>query len=183
MIYFHASTRGFHLSPVPDSKPISKEEHLALLEGQSNGQMIGSTEDGLPLLVSPSQPTQQERLQALHQQKVDLLNRSCEASITGGFWSDALGERYQYSSQLDDQLNLTGAILAGVDTPYPCRDEAGDKAFRAHSIAQIRQVGDDFTAFKTQLLQKANQLKQQLDQALVDVDLAKLERVTWESAL
>lgn len=183
MIYFHAATRGFHLSPVPDSQPISNGEHLALLEGQSNGQVIDSTEDGLPFLAAPDQPTQQERLQALHQQKVELLNRSCESAITIGFWSHALSERYQYSSQLDDQLNLTGAILAGVDTLYPCRDEAGDKAFRAHSIAQLRQVGEDFTAFKLQLLQKANQLKQQLDQALADVDLAKLELVTWESAL
>lgn len=183
MIYFHAATRGFHLSPVPDSQPISKDEHLALLEGQSNGQMIGATEDGLPLLVAPNQPTQQQRLQSLHQQKVELLNRSCESAITSGFWSDALGGQYQYSSQIDDQLNLTGAILASVETLFPCRDESGTKEFHTHSVAQIRQVGDDFTAFKLQLLQKANQLKQQLDQALADVDLAKLDLLTWESAL
>jgi hypothetical protein len=183
MIYFHAATRGFHLSPVPDSQPITKEEHLALLEGQSSGQMIGATQDGFPFLAAPDRPTQQQRLQALHQQKVDSLNRSCESAITGGFWSEALGEQYQYGSQMEDQLNLTGAILAGVDALYPCRDEAGIKEFRDHSAAQIRQVGDDFTAFKLQLLQKANQLKQQLDQALVDVDLAKLELVTWEHAL
>ncbi|MGY2137768.1 DUF4376 domain-containing protein [Pseudomonas reactans] len=183
MIYFHAATRGFHLARVRGSKPITKEEHLTLLEGQSNGQVISATDDGFPFLAAPEQPTQQERLQALYQQKVESLNRSCESAIISGFWSGALGEQYQYSSQLDDQLNLTGAILAGVDASYPCRDESGIKEFRAHSAAQIRQVGDDFTQFKLQLLQKANQLKQQLDKALAALDLANLELMTWENSL
>jgi hypothetical protein len=109
------------------------------------------------------------------------INTKCEATITGGFWSDALGERHQYSSQLDDQLNLTGVILAGLDSLYACRDEQGLKAFRPHTFAQLRQVGDDFTLFKLQLLQHANDLKQQLDQALAAGDLEAIERVTWEN--
>lgn len=109
------------------------------------------------------------------------INTKCEATITGGFWSAALGERHQYSSQLDDQLNLTGVILAGLDSLYACRDEQGLKAFRPHTFAQLRQVGDDFTLFKLQLLQHANDLKQQLDQALAAGDLEAIERVTWEN--
>ena len=71
-------------------------------------------------------------------------------------------------------------ILAGVESPYPCRDEQGRKEFRLHTFAQLRRVGDDFTQFKLQLLQKANQLKQQLDLALADIDLAAIQAVTWE---
>lgn len=98
------------------------------------------------------------------------------------FDSSALGAPYLYSSQLDDQLNLTGMILRGMDGLYACRDESGGKEFRPHTAEQLHQVGDDFTTFKQLLLQKANRLKKLLDQALADRDLAALESVTWESS-
>ncbi|MFJ2365937.1 hypothetical protein ACIPIN_19895 [Pseudomonas sp. NPDC087697] len=117
----------------------------------------------------------------LHASKTQLINTACEGAITSNFWSAALGDRHQYSSQLGDQLNLTGAVALAVDMPYACRDEQGLKAFRLHTAQQLRQVTDDLTLFKLQLLQKANELKQQLDQALAANDLAALEAVTWES--
>lgn len=120
-------------------------------------------------------------LQPLYASKLAAINEACEASITGGFWSAALGERYQYSSQLEDQLNLNGVVMAGLDSLYPCRDEQGIKEFRAHTVDQLRQVGSDFTQFKLQLLQKAAELKQQLDQALADGDLDALQSVNWDS--
>lgn len=119
--------------------------------------------------------------QAVHSAKVLDINLACEVAITAGFQSAALGESHQYSSQLDDQLNLTGAILRGLDMPYACRDVQGVKAFRLHTSAQLRQVGDDFTLYKLQHLQHANDLKQQLDQALAAGDVDALERVTWEA--
>ena len=113
----------------------------------------------------------------------DWLNRSaCEAAITGGFWSSALGEPFQYASQLDDQLNLTGVIQTGMDSLYACRDQLGTKLFRPHTAEQLRHVGSDFSGFKQQLLQKANGLKQALDRALADSDLANLQLVSWEDA-
>ena len=116
----------------------------------------------------------------VHELKTAEINQACSAAITGGFWSTALDKAHQYASELDDQLNLTGMILRGFDSLYACRNEQGEKAFRPHTFAQLRQVGDDFTVFKLQLLQKANELKQQLDQALAAGDLAALEVVTWE---
>ncbi|WP_312244411.1 DUF4376 domain-containing protein [Stutzerimonas nitrititolerans] len=118
---------------------------------------------------------------AVHTFKVRAINQACEAAITAGFTSDALGAPHFYSSQLDDQLNLTGAVLRGLDMPYACRDAQGVKAFRLHTAEQLRQVGDDFTLYKLQLLQHANDLKQQLDAALEAGDLAALEAVTWEA--
>jgi hypothetical protein len=111
--------------------------------------------------------------------KIDM---ACEATITAGFISDALGYHHRYSSQLDDQLNLTGAILRGLDMPYACRDEQGVKAYREHTAEQLRQVGDDFTLYKLQLLQHALALKDQLDLAHAAGDLKALEAVTWEPA-
>lgn len=119
--------------------------------------------------------------QAVHTTNVQNINHACEAAITAGFQSDALGAPHQYSSQLDDQLNLTGAILRGLDMPYACRDEQGVKAFRLHTAAQLRQVGDDFTLCKLQLLQHANELKQQLDLALAADDADAMALIRWEA--
>lgn len=118
---------------------------------------------------------------AVHTTNVQNINHACEAAITAGFQSDALGAPHQYSSQLDDQLNLTGAILRGLDMPYACRDEQGVKAFRLHTAAQLRQVGDDFTLYKLQLLQHANELKQQLDLALAAGDAEAMALIRWEA--
>uniref|UniRef100_A0A6H1ZE61 Putative tail protein n=1 Tax=viral metagenome TaxID=1070528 RepID=A0A6H1ZE61_9ZZZZ len=114
-----------------------------------------------------------------HAELYQSMNVACEAAITAGFTSDALGEPHFYSSQLDDQLNLTGAVVRGLDMPYACRDEQGAKEFRLHTAEQLRQVGDDFTLYKLQLLQHANALKDQLDAALEAGDLAALETITW----
>jgi hypothetical protein len=115
----------------------------------------------------------------VHQEKVGEVNRGCEAAITRGFWSPALGTAHFYDSQQVDQLNLTGMILRGIDGPYPCRDELGQKEFRPHSADQLRQVGNDFTSYKLLLLQHADSLKQQLDQALSAGDVSAIEAVTW----
>ncbi len=119
--------------------------------------------------------------QAVHTNNMQNINHACEAAITAGFQSDALGAPHQYTSQLDDQLNLTGAILRGLDMPYACRDEQGVKEFRLHTAEQLRQVGDDFTLYKLQLLQHANELKKQLNAALDDGDLSALEAISWEA--
>lgn len=119
--------------------------------------------------------------QAVHATQTQHINHACEAAITAGFQSVALGEPHLYSSELDDQLNLTGAILRGLDMPYACRDDQGVKAFRLHTAAQLRQVGDDFTLYKLQLLQHANDLKQQLDLALAAGDAEAMELISWEA--
>jgi hypothetical protein len=116
----------------------------------------------------------------VHAEQIERINSACAAAITGGFSSSALDETHQYSSQLEDQLNLASVILTGLDSPYPCRDEQGNKDFRLHTVAQLRRVSDDFTLFKLQLLQTANQLKQKMDQALAGKDLTALEALAWE---
>ncbi len=118
---------------------------------------------------------------ALYAAKTIEINQACETAITGGFISSALGEPFGYGSQLEDQLNLTGAVLRGLGIAYPCRDEQGVKAFILHTIEQLNIVSADFTLFKLQLLQRANELKQRLDQALADNDLDTLESLTWDA--
>lgn len=107
------------------------------------------------------------------------INRACELAIVSGFSSSATGVRYVYASQFEDQLNLTGAILRGIDMPYACIDERGEKLFLRHTAAQLRKVGDDFTDFKMQLLQYANELKRNIDQAMAAGDVHALKTITW----
>ncbi|KPG92910.1 phage tail protein [Pseudomonas sp. RIT-PI-q] len=109
------------------------------------------------------------------------VNTACLQEITGGFWSSALGDRFFYETELEDQLNLTGMILRGLDGGYACRDESGVKAFRDHTIEQLRQIGDEFTEFKQQRLRKINELKQALAAARSTSDLDALNAVLWES--
>jgi hypothetical protein len=117
----------------------------------------------------------------LYTEKLQAINTACEQSIIAGFTSTALGAMHRYSSQLDDQLNLMGAILRGLEMPYACRNEQDVKAFRMHSAEQLRQIGDDFTQYKLQRLQQANTLKQQLEQAQAASDILALEAINWEA--
>lgn len=116
----------------------------------------------------------------VHTAKVQNINHACKAAITAGFWSPALGAPHRYSSELDDQLNLNGAVLRGLGMPYPCTDELGRKEYRLHTAEQLNQAHEDFTVFKFEHLVRANTLKQQLDLALAAGDLAALEAVRWE---
>ena len=113
--------------------------------------------------------------------QVAAVNAACIDAITGGFWSNALGARHCYDTQLDDQVNLTGTILRGIACAYACRDELGVKAFREHTAEQLHQVGDEFAAYKLQCLQQAQALKDQLANARAAVDLAAIEAVRWEA--
>lgn len=171
---------GIHKIP-DDALPISKERFLSVIAAPDPNKLREHDSTGLPILVDAPHLTDAERALALHQTQVKTIDTACNLAITSGFQSDALGTPHQYSSQLDDQLNLTGAILRGLDMPYACRDEQGVKAFRLHTAAQLRQVGDDFTLYKLQLLQHANELKQQLDLALEAGDADAMALIRWEA--
>ena len=164
---------AMHANIPDDAIAITEALYLSVIANPPMGKVRSHDASGLPILIDPP------RLQPEYDAQTAMINAACEAAITAGFWSSALGIRHQYSSELNDQLNLTGAVLAGLDTLYACRDEAGVREFRPHTYAQIRQVGDDFTLIKQQLLQKAYSLKQLLDDAFSAGDLEALEAVKW----
>lgn len=172
---------GINTAVMPaDAVEISEARYLDVIANPPLGKVRGHDEDGLPVLIDPPKPNLTELCKETHARQTSAINQACEAAITAGFTSEALGLPYYYTSQLDDQLNLTGVILAGHDSLYACRDQMGAKDFRPHTAEQLRQVGNDFTQFKLQLLQKANGLKYRLDQALAADDLVALDAVTWE---
>ncbi|MBX8542454.1 hypothetical protein K5D41_22505 [Pseudomonas cichorii] len=161
---------------------ITNDEHLKLLGVESfAGTLAPDPITGRPIATNKAPKTTAELLVEMHASQTQEIDRACEAAIIAGFGSAALGSYFLYSSSIDDQINLTGAILSESDSEYPCRDEQGVKEFRFHTIAQLRQVGRDFTNYKLQLLQRANAYKQLLNQALAISDFDALQAVSWES--
>lgn len=175
-----ATPEGMRVAAIPEHIPPAHYRYLSLIAGEV--ALTPPPESGLEVRDGGLIETHAARLLRLFNAGMDRINQAAENAITAGFTSAALGAPHQYSSQLDDQLNLTGAVLRGEDMPYACRDEQGTKAFRLHTAAQLRQVGDDFTLYKLQLLQRANELKQQLDLALAAGDAEAMQAITWEGA-
>ncbi|WP_271105104.1 phage tail protein [Pseudomonas tohonis] len=170
------SYRGLTVYSTATGAPLTIERHGEIPMGYTlSAPQLGQVwRDGEWVDDIPAQ------LVARHAAITAQIDQACEAAITGGFWSSALGAPHRYSSQMDDQLNLFGAVLRAVGMLYACYDEAGVKAFREHSAQQLHQVGADFSEYKLQQLQHAHVLKQQLDTARTAGDLAALEAVSWD---
>lgn len=160
-----------------DAVLLTDEERIAYWKvTPPEGRVLG-TALGRPVWVD----VQMSGIEIVYQQQLAAINGGCESAITAGFWSDALGVRNFYGSQIGDQLNLTGAVMSGADLPYPCRSEDGTKGFPLHTSEQLKAVSSDFAAFKLPLLQKANVLKVLLDEAFAAGDSSLLLQVVWES--
>lgn len=118
-------------------------------------------------------------LAVLQDKKLQAIDADCNAYITAGFNSNALGEVYRYSSAIDDQVNLNGQVLLGVDDVYPCYDADQVKAFRLHTIAQLQKVSQDLVRFKQAALQHAERLRQTVTKALREKDLKAMRAIAW----
>lgn len=115
----------------------------------------------------------------LQEKKLQAIGADCNAYIAGGFNSNALGETYRYGSALDDQVNLNGQVLLGLDDVYPCYDADQVMTFRPHTIAQLQKVSLDLVRFRQAALQHAETLRQAVAKALKDKDLKVMKAITW----
>jgi len=166
------------------------------------GVMVYSTETGEPLTLKgfepvPSGYTMQKPgpnqiwkdgqwiddieavLAALRDKKLQVIAAGCTAYIAGGFSSSALGEPYHYSSAIDDQVNLNGQVLLGMDDVYPCYDADQVLAFRPHTIAQLQKVSLDLVRFRQAAQQHAETLRQAVAKAQKDKNLKAMKAITW----
>ena len=111
--------------------------------------------------------------------KIEAINTSCAAQITGGFDSSAIGGVRRYRSTQIDQLNLIGVVTGGMDAYFKCATgnaAAQVWAYELHTIAQLKQVLNDGKAFKQTLLQKAKRLKDSVKSAKTQADL---DLIVW----
>ena len=113
-----------------------KIEGSAGYSDNNDGTYLGTVEDQESRMV-----TDYELLDALKLQKIDELKLACSEAIQTGFYSSAIGTPHKYDSALpQDQTNLVGAKIAGVDMNFTCTDEDGVKTERFHTASQIEQV-------------------------------------------
>lgn len=95
----------------------------------------------------PPPPT----LAAVQAAQIALLRAACDAAITGGYTSSALGAPHTYPSTVLDQQNMIASVTAsllpglaaGWTTPFWCEDSTGAWAMAPHTAAQIQQAGSD----------------------------------------
>jgi hypothetical protein len=187
---------------IPENKAACWSNDKWVLVDYFNGLILYSTTTGEPLTITgigpiPSGYTVKKPgpdqiwkngewvddiaaiLAALFEQKMLEVNDACNRYIEGGFTSNALGEPHRYSSQMDDQINLTGMVLSGLDASYACFDANQVKVFRPHTAAQLHLVSQDLVRFKQAALQHADNLKKDLATALNDKKLKVMKSIKW----
>lgn len=118
-------------------------------------------------------------LASLRDQKLQMIGAEFAAYIAGGFTSSALGEPYRYSSAIDDQVNLNGQVLLGLDDVYPCYDVDQVLAFLPHTIEQLQKVSLDLVRFRQAAQQHAETLRQAVAKAQKDKNLKAMKAITW----
>lgn len=116
-----------------------------------------------------------------------LIRTACQSQIISGFSSAALGTPYSYPSNLVDQQNLSANVLSstlpsasvsGWTTEQLCADGSTPPvwAYRAHTQAQIQQVGLDAKAAIMACLLKNATLQSQIAAATT---VAGVQAVVW----
>lgn len=108
--------------------------------------------------------------------KLQELSAACSADIMTGFSSSALGEPHHYAAELENQINLIGAIAFDLPIPYTCTNSAGVKVPRVHTQDQMRQVFLDGVARKTELIARFHALKALVQEASSS---QMLSQISW----
>ena len=122
------------------------------------------------------------------------VSAACQAAIYAGFTSSALGAAYTYPFGDLDQTNLTGSVLLstlpaasapGWTIEFLCADSTGAWGYRAHTQAQIQQVGTDAANSKLANLvknaTKAAQINAVQPSANPTADIDAVLAITWSS--
>ena len=108
------------------------------------GWLLKGNKFEAPVVVAPT-------LDVVKAAHVETLRATCEATITGGFSSSALGDAHIYPSDIKAQINLMGSVTDSIMpdlpanwiTPFWVCDAAGVWAWKMHNAGQIQQAGRD----------------------------------------
>jgi hypothetical protein len=110
----------------------------------------------------------------LKEEKIQLVNQLCHTKIISGFDSDALeeGELFHYQSDIIDQQNLIGSVVASLTLPegetvkFRCvKISSNSDLFRDHTKTQMAQVIADGRAVLEAYLEKTKLLKDRINSA------------------
>lgn len=129
-------------------------------------------------------PAPVKTLSEVKAEKSEEITQATESHIVSGFDSSALGAAHHYPAKRTDQLNLSGTIQRALlptalptDVyPFWCKDASDVWAFRAHTAAQIEQVGKDaYQAILDARVHNAT-LQAQIEAATT---VAAVEAIVW----
>lgn len=114
-------------------------------------------------------------------QKLQELSGSASQEIQGGFISNALGSDHHYNAQVDNQVNLIGAVtavsLTGGSINYTCTEVATNiKSQKSHTQAQIEAVYQTGVQTKQAVIAYFHSLRNQVDAA---TDIPQVDAVVW----
>ena len=82
---------AMHANIPDDAIAITEALYLSVIANPPMGKVRSHDASGLPILIDPP------RLQPEYDAQTAMINAACEAAITAGFWSSALGIRHQLS--------------------------------------------------------------------------------------
>ncbi|HQU11401.1 MAG TPA: hypothetical protein PLV07_07435, partial [Acidiphilium sp.] len=116
--------------------------------------------------------------------QIAVLKAACEAAITGGYVSAALGSAHTYPSTPTDQLNMAASVIASQlpglpstwATAFWCQDSTGKWAMLAHTAPQIQQAGSDGKAWVTTQQLKLASLSAQV---MAATTVTAVQAITW----
>lgn len=170
---------GIHYPSLPTDIVDCAESDYDRAVSRASGETLDFVNGSVVIVPAP-----QKTLAQAKSDKIDALSTSCAAGITSGVVSSALGAPYTYGSSLTDQANLTANVLsslipglpAGWTTQQLCADAGGAWAYRAHTAAQIQQVGTDAKSAILALLVRKETLVSQVNAA---PDVSTVDAITW----
>ncbi|MCE3037512.1 hypothetical protein LW135_06720 [Helicobacter sp. faydin-H20] len=118
----------------------------------------------------------QKELEEAKENKIKEINNQCDLLLKT-FKSDALGEVYIYDAKLEDQLNLMGLVLAGVDSFFRCQKQ--EEVFKQnipHSKEQLKKLYQDALLYKSRIIGYCGELKKRVENCN---SIDEIREITW----
>ncbi|PAF49067.1 hypothetical protein BKH41_02965 [Helicobacter sp. 12S02232-10] len=118
-----------------------------------------------------------EELNFSKQKAIREMNQICDKHLEK-LTSNALGKPHIYDMTQEDQINLMGIILAGIDSFFRCAtlSDPFNKQNIPHTKEQFKQLYNDALNYKAQILFKCGVLKDKINQAQ---SIEAVEAIEW----
>ncbi len=183
-----AVEHSFMLKPSSDwiVNPIIPDRH-ALDSTPTEFWVYESESTILRVMTAEERDTDPGRVERAKKQKIAEISALCEAEITDGFFSSALGDPHWYDCSAYDQLNLMSSLSItaptveypdGTSTFYACRlprEEA--KEYVVHTHSQLKQVAADQARNRLTHLQRFSSTRLEVMNL---TRVSEIQAVEWE---
>ncbi|WP_104753699.1 DUF4376 domain-containing protein [Helicobacter salomonis] len=119
------------------------------------------------------------------QELLGRLNQLADTALSKGFISSALGAPHRYDLRMEDQMNLTGLVIAQIDSPFRCQAQSAPfKEHKPHTKEQLKQVFEEGLAYKARVLNFYGAQKAQVEslQELKSLEAFELQELKESDA-